>query len=182
MVCPFLCNFCFTTVIKRKLSSLFGGLMAISTKEELQFLLHRGWEIEKKFEYLSAWKGFVTVALTYRMTLLTLARDSHKHKLNLEKLLKILNLEAPTNEIPDETFDFAGMFDAEILQKIIEQDEIVADLYTELEEKTDPKLIATLANEKGVEFFYQMLKQMVEDEKRHVKMVRAYVLTIERIQ
>lgn len=52
------------------------------------------------------------------MTVLTLARDSHKHKLNLEKLLNTLDLEAATNEIPEETFDFAGMLDSKILQKL----------------------------------------------------------------
>ena len=86
--------------------------MAISTREELQFLLYRGWEKEKEFESLSAWKGFVSVGSDYRMTILTLARDSHRHRLNLEELLQKLGLEAPTNEIPEVTFDFDGMLDS----------------------------------------------------------------------
>jgi len=156
--------------------------LSISTKEELQFLLHRGWEIEKKFESLSAWKGFVAVGSAYRKTTLTLARDSHKHRLDLEKLLETLDLEAPTNEIPEGTFDFVGMFDSEILQKIIGNDEIAADLYAELAEKTDPKLVATLSGAENVEFFYQTLKQLIDDEKRHVNMVRALTGKIKRIQ
>ncbi|MFC1486880.1 hypothetical protein ACFLRN_04235 [Thermoproteota archaeon] len=80
--------------------------MAISTKEELQFLLHRGIEIEKKFESFSAWKGFVTLGSANRKVFLTLAGDSHKHRLDLEKMLEILGLEAPTDEIPNVKFDF----------------------------------------------------------------------------
>ena len=156
--------------------------MAISTKEELQFLLHRGWEIEKKFESLSAWSGFVAVGSNYRMTVLTLAKDSHLHRLNLEKLLKTLDLEAPTNEIPEGTFDFTGMLDSEILQKTIEQDEIVRDLYTKIVENTDPKIVSALSGGKDVEFFYQTLKQMVEDETRHINMVRKIKGHIKRIQ
>jgi len=155
--------------------------MSISTKEELQFLLHRGLEFEKKFESISAWKGFVAVNSTNRKTVLTLARDSHEHMLELEKLLEKLGLKAPTNEIPDVTFNFDGMLDAEILQKIIEQDEIVADFYAELAEKTDPKLVVALSGGKNVNFFYQTLKRIVKDEKRHVQMVRALTGNITRI-
>ena len=89
--------------------------MAISTKEELQFLLHRSWEIEKNFESLSVWKGFVALDSNYRKTVLTLARDSLKHRLELEKLLKTLNLESPNSEIIKEAFNFEGMLDVEIL-------------------------------------------------------------------
>ena len=156
--------------------------MAISTKEELQFLLHRGWEIEKKFESLSAWKGFVSVGPNNRMIVLTLARDSHKHRVNLERLLKKLDLEAPTNEIPEETFDFTGMLDSEILQKTIRQDEIVRDLYTKIVENIDPKLASALSGGKDVEFFYRTLKQMIEDETRHIDMVRKVAGHITRIQ
>ena len=155
--------------------------MSISTKEELQFLLHRGLEFEKKFELISAWKGFVAVNSTNRKTVLALARDSHEHRLKLENLLEKLDLEAPTNEIPDVTFDFDGMLDAEILQKIIEQDEMVLDFYTELAEKTDPKLVVALSGEKNGDFFYETLKRIVEDEKRHVRMVKALTCNITRI-
>ena len=156
--------------------------MAISTKEELQFMLHRGWEIENKFESLSAWRGFVSIGSTYRMTVLTLAMDSHKHMLNLEKLLKTLGLEAPTNEIPEVTFDFEGMLDSEMLQKLVEQDEIVRDLYTKIVEHTDPKTVSALSGNRNVEFFYRTLKQMVEDETRHIAMVKKIASHITRIQ
>ncbi|PVX26008.1 MAG: hypothetical protein CW691_02945 [Candidatus Bathyarchaeum sp.] len=162
--------------------SFFCGLMAISTKQELQFLLHRSWEIEKKFESLSVWKGFVAVDSTYRATVLTLARESHKHRLDLEQLLETLHLKSPTDEIPEATFDFEGMLDAEILQRIIGHDKTVADLYTELAEKTDPKLVAALSGVEDVDFFYKILRQLVEDENRHVKMVNALTGIITRIQ
>ena len=116
--------------------------MAISTKEELQFLLHRAWEIEKNFESLSAWKGFVSVGQTFRSTVLTLARESYTHRLNLENLLKTLNLEMPTNEIPNGVFDFTDMLDMEAIQKIVENDEMVKDLYTKIVESTDRKTVS----------------------------------------
>ena len=156
--------------------------MTISTKEELQFLLHRGLEIEKDFESLSVWKGFVSIGSKYRPTVLTLARDSHKHRLELEKLLKKLNLESATDEIPEELFDFKGMLDVEIHQKIVETDQTVADLYTELAKKTDPKLVAFLSGDEDVDFFYSMLNRLVEDENRHVNMVKSITGSIARIQ
>jgi len=155
--------------------------MSISTKEDLQFLLHRCLEIENKFESISAWEGFVSVTSDNRKTVLTLARDSHKHRLDLEKLLETLNLEALTNEIPDVTFDFQGMLDAEVFQKILEQDEVAADLYSEIVEKTDPKLVEALFGSKDVDFFYQTLRRIVEDEKRHVRLMNALAGAITRI-
>ena len=74
------------------------------------------------------------------------------------------------------------MLDSEILQKTIEQDEIARDLYTKIVENTDPKTVSALSGGKDVEFFYQTLKQMVEDETRHMNMVRKITGHIKRIQ
>ena len=156
--------------------------MSISTKEELQFLLHKGLEIEKNFESMAAWKGFVTVASYYRKIVLVLARESNRHALDLEKMLKTLGFELPTSEFIQEIFNFEGMLDSEILHKIIRQDEIAADIYSELVEKTDPKLVMSLSGSDDTSFFYQTLKRIVEDEKRHVSMVKSLTATIMRIQ
>ena len=156
--------------------------MSISTKEELQFLLHRAWEIEKNFESLSAWKGFVSVGQTFRSTVLTLARESYTHRLNLENLLKTLNLEMPTNEIPNGVFDFTDMLDMEAMQKIVENDEMVKDLYTKIVESTDRKIVSDLFGEKNANCLYQILKRMIEDETRHISMVKKIAGRIERIQ
>ena len=169
-------------VINRKLSTFFCDLKVISTKEELQFLLHRGWEIEKFFESLSIWNGFVAVGSTHRMTILTLAKESQKHRLDLEKLLVRLALKPPTKEISEKSFDFENMFDIEILQRIVGNDEAVADLYAEILSKTDPKLVKYLSGAKNIDFFFNLLKKLIEDEKRHIKLVMAITGTITRIQ
>ena len=156
--------------------------MTISNKEELQFLLHRALEIENDFESISIWKGFVSIGSKYRPTVLTLARESHKHRLELEKLLKTLSLDAPTDEIPEQPFNFEGMLDVEVLQKIVENDQIAADLYAELAKKTDPKLVAMLLGDENVSVFYDLLNGLVEDENRHVKMVKSVSGDIVRVQ
>ena len=104
------------------------------------------------------------------------------HRLNLERLLKTLNLEVPTNEIPDGVFDFTGMLDSEAIQKIVENDEMVKDLYTKIVESTDSNTVSDLSGEKNVVFFYQTLKRIIEDETRHIRMVRKASGRIERIQ
>ncbi len=155
--------------------------MTISTKEELQYLLHRGWEIEKNFESLAAWKGFVSVDSSHRTTVLTLARESQKHRLSLEKLLKRLGLKAPKDEILERAFDFEGMLDSEVLSKIIEQDEIARDLYTKIVDNTESKLVTALSRNEDASFFYEILKQMVKDELRHISVVKKIAGDITRI-
>jgi hypothetical protein len=161
-------DLCFTTVINGMLSNLFCGLIGDFN--------------EKKFESLSAWKGFVSIGKTYRQTVLTLARDSYLHRLNLEKLLKTLSLEVPTNLIPDGNFDFTGMLDLEALQKIVENDETVKDLYTKILENTDPAIVSALSGKKDVDFFHKTLEQIIEDETRHINMVKKIAGHIERVQ
>lgn len=153
----------------------------MSEKEQLKILLHRGWEIEKKFESLSSWKAFVTVGSNFRNTILTLILDEEKHRSDLEKLIKGLNLGAPAEEIGEVGFDFCGKCDAEILEEVAKQDEIARDLYSAIEEKTDPKLVTKLSGRKDTKFFYQKLNQMVEDEKRHIEMLRKLAPRIRRI-
>ena len=152
----------------------------ISTKEELQFLLHRGLEIEKKFESLSALQAFVAMGSPDRKIVLSLVRDSYQHRLELEKLLKMLEFGAPTDELPGESFNFNGMLDSEILQKIVEQDEIAKDLYSEIAKKTDPRFVKSLLKNKNVDFF-QTLNGLIDDEERHIKMIKAHSGTIVRV-
>jgi hypothetical protein len=49
-------------------------------------------------------------------------------------------------------------------------------------ENTDPKVVSALSGGNHVEFFYQTLKQMVEDETRHITLVRKIAGHITRIQ
>ena len=74
------------------------------------------------------------------------------------------------------------MLDSEILYKIVRQDEIAADIYSELVEKTDPNLVRSLSGNDDTSFFYQTLKRIIEDEKRHVSMVKSLTGAIVRIQ
>jgi rubrerythrin len=156
--------------------------MVISTKEKLEFLLHRSWEIEKNFELLSIWKGFLSVGPIHRKIILKLAKESQKHKLDLEKLLEKLNLEYPKIEIPSQSFDFENMLDIEILQRIIKNDEAVLDLYIEIIEKTDTKLITSLSGAKNTDFFFNIFTRLIEDEKGHINIVKKITGTITRIQ
>ncbi|MEJ2242661.1 MAG: hypothetical protein P8Y18_11060 [Candidatus Bathyarchaeota archaeon] len=155
--------------------------MLISTRAELQYLLHRAWEIEKKFESLLAWKSFISTDSNYRSIILTLARESYQHRLNLEKLLKKLGLEAPTNEIPKPDFDLNGLLHSEILQKIVNYDEMAKELYTQILENTDPHVISILIDGSDA-FFNRQLRQMIEDETRHIGLVKKMTGKIERIQ
>lgn len=88
----------------------------------------------------------------------------------------------PTNEISDGVFDFTGMLDMEVIQKIVENDEVVKDLYTKLVESTDPKIVSDLFGEKNADWLYQTLKRMIEDETRHISMVKKIAGRIERVQ
>ena len=111
-----------------------------------------------------------------------MARDSEKHKLALEKLLKTLKLDAPSNEVFGDNFDFTSKHDIGILREIAEQDEAAKDLYTELMETTDPKLVASLSSEEVVKLFYGTLTRLVKDEERHMKMVQNLAGDVKRVQ
>ena len=144
-------------------------------------LLNRAWEIEKNFESVASWKAYITVDSNYRKTLLPLLLDSEKHRVNLEKLMVELNFKTPTNE-KENLFTFKDKYDSEILAEIVKQDEIARDLYTSILEKTDQKLLEEILRTNDATFFYQTLKQMVNDEKRHIEIVKNITPKINRIK
>ena len=90
---------------------------------------------------------------SHRLTVLTLARESYAHRLNLEKILKILGLEVPTNEIPEVSFDFVGMLPAEMLLKIVEYDEMARELYNHILNNTNSQVFLTWCSGKDTDFF-----------------------------
>jgi hypothetical protein len=55
-------------------------------------------------------------------------------------------------------------------------------LYAELVEMTDPKLVSSLSGNEDASFFYEKLKRIVEDELRHVQMVKSISGNIKRVQ
>jgi len=61
--------------------------------------------------------------------------------------------------------------DEEILQKICAQDEMIAELYEDILEKTNANLVINLSDNNSVDFFFNTLKMIVEDEKRHIRLV-----------
>ncbi|MEJ2281619.1 MAG: hypothetical protein P8X97_06905, partial [Candidatus Bathyarchaeota archaeon] len=129
-----------------------------------------------------AWKSFISTESKYRSTILTLAKESYQHRLNLEELLKRFGLEAPTNEIPKPDFDLNGLLHSEILQKIVNYDEMARELYIKILENMGPRKISILIDETDVVFLNQQLKQMIEDETRHIGLVKKMTGKIERIQ
>jgi hypothetical protein len=151
------------------------------SKEELNMLLNRAWEIEKNFESLASWKAYITVDSNYRKTLITLLLDSEKHIVNLEKIMVELNFKIPTNE-REMIFNFLDKYDSEVLTEIVKQDEIARDLYITILEKTDQTLLEGLTRTKDTTFVYQTLKQMANDEKRHIEMVKKITPKMKRIK
>ena len=84
------------------------------SKEELQLLLNRAWEIEKYFESLASWKGYITVDSSNRKMLLSLLLDSEKHRVQLEQIMTKLNFPIPTIT-SDRHFSFQDKYEGEIL-------------------------------------------------------------------
>jgi hypothetical protein len=97
-------------------------------------------------------------------------------------MLKKLGLDAPTNEIPETSFAFNGLHNSEILDKTVEYDDMARELYIQFLEKTNPKVISFLIDGNDVAIFNAQLKQMIEDETRHIGMVKTMVSKIHRIQ
>jgi hypothetical protein len=82
-----------------------------------------------------------------------------------------LNFKIPRND-REMISNFKDKYDGEILTEIAKQEEIARDLYTRILEKTDYKLFEGLTRTEDATFFYQILKQMVNDEKRHIEMMK----------
>lgn len=147
--------------------------MRIDSKEEFYSTLQDLYCTEDCFEGMHSWVGTVLSERKYKDILSELADDSSEHKKKLKELFsKMEGLEPKEEDI--ESFDFEeGGDDEAILKTVLENDYSALYHYSLLKVTVDKELLTKMLDEEDVQDYYETLEYLIEEELRHIKMLRS---------
>ena len=157
----------------------------ITDLSELCSLLGRLYWVESEMELMGQWDAYTEVGERYRDILFTLSHDSEKHKTRLENLFSKID-GCDTNTVLSRTerekIELKGKREEEILQEVLKYDQLALDLYRRVHSSVQRPLIRERWNGDDPDEFFRTLKWLIEEEKRHVALLKEHVGKPERIR
>lgn len=141
---------------------------------ELLAMLKKAKEIERDFESISEWEGYIeNKNESVRQGLMRIILDSQNH---LEMVTSMMStVKVPESYIPEESgstsFTFPNESMMQALEKILEKDRLAFDLYSDISENIVESKIENLVNERSVHQFRKNLSYLIAAENNHIRLV-----------
>ena len=161
-------------------------LTAIMRGDELAGFLHKALEIEKTFETVAEWEGYVSVKKKeFRNVLFQLVSDSSEHVRVVESLLKMVHAGNDNGGLPlqSRAFNFGGKNESEVMSEISRIENIMFDLYSDIREALqDSDIPKLLIDKENTAPFMTALDSLIADEARHMSIVSKYVRKLDRLR
>jgi hypothetical protein len=160
--------------------------MAIQIKDldELSSILGRAYWVESQLELSLEWEAYMIVKDKYRDILFTISHDSETHKSLLKRLfsqIKGFDLEETMMDFKGREFNPKGLYDEEILGEILKMELLAHDIYNRLHSYSDRGLIKSIWEGKDPNFYFDKLKWLIGQERKHIELLKPFAGTIERI-
>ncbi|MEF8873467.1 MAG: hypothetical protein V5A88_02215 [Candidatus Thermoplasmatota archaeon] len=161
--------------------------VVIESIDELGSLLARTYWIEEEFEEVTQWDAYTTVEDKYQKLLFRLSHESEGHKASLKRLISNLEgLDMETikqNSQAREAVKFKKYDqDVEILYEVYENDELALDLYQQICSKTSEEFIEEVWEGDDPDEFFEILSDIIKEEKEHIETVGKYAQKLGRIK
>lgn len=157
----------------------------IADIEELGQYLTRAYWIESEMEIVVQWEAYMVLPETYRDVLFRLSHDSAAHKTYLKRIsskLEGFDLEESIKKMSDRKFEFKGLIDEEIMAEILKFEYLSLDLYEKLYQHSSMKYIYKTWTCEDPEDYFKTLYWLIEQEKKHIELVKPLAGRIERIK
>jgi hypothetical protein len=158
-------------------------MVQFRSKNELSAFLRKGLEIERGFESMVQWEGYVQAKSdVFRSTLFTMISESEYHATLVESMLSRLGA-APTDQynLRHQVFDFSMREEQEVMREIAKSEKLALDTYMNILNSI-PREETNWLNEEDKLFMIDSLKRLVEDETRHCELASSCIGKIERIR
>ena len=149
-------------------------MMILQSGSDLLAMLKKAREIERNFESISAWEGYIEIEdQSIRDGLMKIILDSQNH---LEMVSSMISaVKAPESSKIDDSvsvsFSFPEDSMAEALEKILEKDKIAFRLYSEIDEALVNSKIEDLLSEEAIPQFRKNISFLIAAERNHIKLV-----------
>ncbi|MDH3364990.1 MAG: hypothetical protein OEM29_03155 [Thermoplasmata archaeon] len=161
-------------------------LTAIILGDELAGFLHKALEIERAFETVAEWEGYVSVEKKeFKNVLFQLVSDSNGHGRTVESLLKMVHTGNDYGELPlqPRVFNFGGKNELEVMSEISRIENIMFDLYSNIREALqDSDFHKLLIDKDNAAPFMTALDGLIDDETRHLSLISKYVRKLDRLR
>ena len=161
-------------------------MKSITLGDDLAGYLQKALEIEKGFETMAEWEGYVSVKeKEFREVLFQLVSDSARHSRTVESLLGMVRVTADNRGLPlqPREFSFKTKSEAEIMAEISRMEHIMFDLYSDIRESlrsSGPSNL--LVDPDDASAFMTSLDELVNDESRHISIISKYVRKLDRLR
>jgi rubrerythrin len=161
-------------------------LTAIMRGDELAGFLHKALEIEKTYETVAEWEGYVSVKKKeFRNVLFQLVSDSSGHVRIVESLLKMVHAGNDYGGLPIQSrvFNFGGKNESEVMGEISRIENIMFDIYSDIREALqDSDIPGLLIDNENTVPFMTALDNLIADEARHMSIISKYVRKLDRLR
>jgi len=155
--------------------------LEIKDIEELQTLFDKAYMIESNFELTMEWDAYINSEEDFKNLLFDLAHDSELHRkqiLELSKKIEGINIKEEFDK-KNPMFDFSQMIDEAIFVKLIKYEKLALDLYTKIHNFTNKDFIKSHWNDDNYQEYFDKFNWLMEEEKKHIKLIRDLVGKIE---
>ncbi|HIH01396.1 TPA: hypothetical protein HA259_04860 [Thermoplasmata archaeon] len=161
-------------------------MTSITLGDDLAGYLQKALEIERGFETLSEWEGYVGVKeKELREVLFQLVTDSAQHGRTVETLLDMVRTTADFRGLPLQPrgFNFRAKGEAEIMNEISRTENIMFDLYSDIRDALrNSDMSSLLISPDDASSFMTSLDGLINDEARHISIISKYVRKLDRLR
>jgi rubrerythrin len=150
-----------------------GELLEIRTSEDLAMALAKAKGIEKAFEEVLHWRGFLTIGDPETGRLLgRLVRDSENHEHMVDSLIGMIKPFASSKgELRSAPIVIDGDDEAQFLQKLLEGEDLAYYVYSAILDAVVRLDLQFIGGERNAVEFRRVLGQLVSAEGTHRELV-----------
>ncbi|UCE81470.1 MAG: hypothetical protein JSV94_03415 [Methanobacteriota archaeon] len=154
--------------------------------DELADLMHKALEIERGFELIAQWEGYVGVRKKeFREILFLLVSETNGHVRTLESMIEKIRTEQDYRGPPiqQRVFNFKGKNELEILTEISKIENIMLDIYSDIRDALkESDMTKILIDKNEARPFLTALENLIDDETRHLTTTSKYVRKLDRLR
>ncbi|MBS3815954.1 MAG: hypothetical protein KGY76_00125 [Candidatus Thermoplasmatota archaeon] len=161
--------------------------VVIKSIDEIESLLARAYWLEEEFEGVTQWEAYTSVEDKYKELLFRLSHESEGHKESLKKLISNvegLDMDAikQNSQARNEIKFKKHTEDVEILYEVYENDQLALDLYQKIHSMTSHEFVEEVWNGDDPEEFFEILSDIIKEEKEHINALGQYAQKLGRVK
>jgi hypothetical protein len=159
-------------------------MVQLRNRNELASLLKKALEIEKGFENMSQWEGYVQARTNaFRDTLFTMISESEHHATMVTDMLDRLNVPKQDGlPLRVQLFDYSLREESEVMRELARNEKLAMDTYSNIRDSLKATDSSTWLSEEDRIFIMRYLQELILAEAEHVKLATKNLGKVERIR